>query len=50
MEKANTLEKVLMDMKEEGDKVLIWSRDKKQITKSLRGSKYRGVSRNGKKW
>jgi shikimate kinase len=50
LEKANTLEKILLDLKEDNEKVLIWSRDKKQITKSLRGSKYRGVSRNGKKW
>jgi len=28
----------------------IWSKSKKQISKSNRGSRYRGVSRNGKKW
>ena len=29
---------------------LIWSRPKNQISRSNRGSRYRGVSRNGKKW
>lgn len=30
--------------------VILWSKLKLQSTKSKRGSKYRGVSRNGKKW
>ena len=32
------------------DKVVIWSKMKPTISKSSRGSKYRGVSKNGKKW
>lgn len=28
----------------------MWNKNKIQIAKSKRGSKYRGVSRNGKKW
>jgi hypothetical protein len=30
--------------------VVIWSKGKNKLSKSNRGSKYRGVSKNGKKW
>ena len=30
--------------------IILWSKNKKQLSKSTRGSRYRGVSRNGKKW
>ncbi len=32
------------------DKIILWSRDKIQSNISKRGSAFRGVSRNGKKW
>ena len=33
-----------------GNKTILWGKNKRQLTKSTRGSRYRGVSRNGKKW
>lgn len=35
---------------EEDGAVLLQSRMKKKLSRSLRGSAYRGVSKNGKKW
>lgn len=41
----NALEKATSE-----DQVIISSRLKRKISKSNRGSAYRGVSKNGKKW
>ena len=35
---------------QDGQSVVLWSKLKIQLGKSRRGSRYRGVSRNGKKW
>lgn len=58
--KVSMLEKLLKSKKrdlidslsltEDGACVVLWSKHKVQLGKSRRGSKYRGVSRNGKKW
>jgi hypothetical protein len=32
------------------DEIVLWSKNKVQYARSKRGSRYRGVSRNGKKW
>ena len=35
---------------EGSDTIILWNKPKTQISKSTRGSKFRGVSRNGRKW
>jgi hypothetical protein len=34
----------------DSQEIIIWSKRKDPSTRSARGSRYRGVSRNGKKW
>jgi hypothetical protein len=57
----NVLIEILMDAKKKEleialskisstNETLIWSRAKNSLSKSNRGSRYRGVSKNGKKW
>lgn len=43
------LDNALKKAKSDSD-VIISSRLKKKLSKSTRGSQYRGVSKNGKKW
>lgn len=47
--KKRELEIVLSKIPETGE-VILWQKNKRQISKSDRGSQFRGVSRNGKKW
>ena len=34
----------------DNDSIVLWSKNKIQYAKSKRGSRFRGVSKNGKKW
>jgi len=47
--KKRELEMALAKIPDTND-VILWSKNKRQITKSNRGSRFRGVSKNGKKW
>jgi len=47
--KKKELEIALSKIPDTSD-IILWSKNKHQLTKSTRGSRYRGVSRNGKKW
>jgi hypothetical protein len=47
--KKRELEIALSKIPDTND-VILWSKNKRQISKSNRGSRFRGVSRNGKKW
>jgi hypothetical protein len=57
----DVLTEILMDSKKkevemalskipDNNDVILWNKNKRQLSKSTRGSKFRGVSRNGKKW
>jgi hypothetical protein len=47
--KKKELEIALVRMPDSNDPIL-WSKPKKNLSRSSRGSRFRGVSRNGKKW
>jgi hypothetical protein len=48
-QKKKALARELADLPE-NDEIVLWSKNKVQYARSKRGSRYRGVSRNGKKW
>ncbi|CDW81380.1 ant-like protein [Stylonychia lemnae] len=48
-QKKMELAKQLMDLPD-SDQIVLWSKNKIQYAKSKRGSRFRGVSKNGKKW
>lgn len=48
-QKKKVLCKELADLPDTND-IVLWSKNKVQYARSKRGSRYRGVSRNGKKW
>lgn len=47
--KKRELEITLSKIPDTND-IILWNKNKRQLSKSNRGSRFRGVSRNGKKW